>query len=727
MRFFLFGLVLSLYLWPHCVIASAAQQIANEVKLRESPAEFYQEINQRVNFALRFNDVQEFELLAKTQGFTPDELESEIRWLTRINLETGTGIKAGVQNAITLIDFLKVIANTPFDQAYLALLEGRKEGRQTQNYQQAIALTKQGLQQNLDEGVQETLLLHDLHYQLGDLYRITLQPNLSLKHFNETRELAYQLRDNYLIARAEAALGRFYNIDKQYTKSLQHYIEAIRLSDSLDKTYLSSVLSIRLASVYRDLGEWKQALKYAHKAADGFESIQSWPRLSHSMTIIAMIYGKQGLWNQAIDYYLNALQIDIDHGNLTGQALTYHNLGEAYFNNHQDEIALDFLLKAHQAFSQKNSKQYLVYNNLLIAEVAASRQDWQTASSYAAQALPLAKEQQLNPQIIEALQYQAKALKELGQIDDSLNAVEQLLSFSQQQLELNSQTPSEGSNSLAEQQLKMQLNQIQAQQKNSLQQLDQYRLQLIFSLFIAFIIALVCYNQWRSRQTLKQQQVLLQQEMIRDPISGLVGYTGFVNQLSQPNKPAMLALLSLHNKHNSDVELGQETNQRMNQTLLDNLSESLTSQVYFIRPGVWLLAIEVADEHQHVLQQLRTIIDSQTLLKQASLQVGIIDLPLIDNSEIKLSPEIYFNVLQMTMAAAMSLGSDKDHFVTISPFNFAPASIFSAPLYLNLGNAIQRGLVKVNSNENKELINWPKWIGNQSENTVVKKHSAEVT
>ncbi len=261
MRFFLFGLVLSLFWWPHSAVAFVKQQIANEVKLRETPAQFYQEINQRLNFALRFQNDEEFEQLADEQGFTADELESEIRWLTRINLETGTGIKGGLQNASTLISFLQRLDDTPFDSAYLALLKGRLTGRQTQDYQQAIQLTLEGLEQDLDEGIKETLLLYGLHYQLGDLYRITLQPDQSQQHLKQARELAHQLKDNYLIAQTEAALGHFYNLDKQYIKSLQHYTEAVRVSDELNKTYLNSVLSIRLAGVYRDLESWEQAIK----------------------------------------------------------------------------------------------------------------------------------------------------------------------------------------------------------------------------------------------------------------------------------------------------------------------------------------------------------------------------------------------------------------------------------------------------------------------------------
>ncbi len=707
MRFFLFGLVLSAYLWSYTAMAFVNQQIANEVKLRETPAQFYQEINQRINFALRFQDNEEFKLLATEHGFTANGLENELRWLTRINLETGTGIKGGLQNASTLIEFLQLIDDTPFDTAYLALLKGRLTGRQTQDYQQAIQMTLEGLQQDLDQGIQENLLLYAIHYQLGDLYRITLQSNLSQQHLKQAQELAYTLKDNYLIAQAEAALGRFYNLDKQYNKSLEHYIEAVRVSDNLNKTYLNSVLSIRLASVYRDLESWEQALVYANKAAEGFNTIQNWPRLSHSMTIIAMIYGKQGRWNQAIDYYLNALQLDTEHGNVTAQALSYHNLGEAYFKDQRPDIALEFLLKANEAFTKRNSTLYLVYNNLLIAEVASSQQDWQITNYYANQALIQAKELNLNEQILEALQHQAKALKELGQTDLALATIELLLEHNQQQKKLNNQAPKQTFDQLAEQQLKMQLILSQNQLQIYLQQLRQYRLQFILSLFISSIVGFACYHQWHRKRKLKQRYADLQLKLAQEPISGLTGYNGFISEFNKTKISMSLAMLSLTNKHNSDMELGTEVSLKHNKQLIAALSQSIAHAVYFIRPGVFLLTIEKTHEHEQILQKLRSVINQQYGFKDTTLQVGIIDLPLTDNPDITLSPATYFNVLQMLTAAAISLGKNKDNFVSIAPLGFAPTTIFSPPVYQHLGQAIKRGLVKVTCNGNKAEINWP--------------------
>ncbi|QYJ87194.1 tetratricopeptide repeat protein [Shewanella mesophila] len=717
MRTFLYCLLLPSYFFSCMAAASYSQILSKEVKLIESAPQLYQDMAQTLAFSLTFTSEAEFNRIAEEQGFTNAELEEEMQWLARLYLEPGVGAENALEKATTIMTSLEIIADTPYDVAYLAMLKGRKLGREKQDYQQAIELYKKALHQPLiEEDLHSNLLLHNIHYQIGDLYRITLQKNQALDHFNHYRDLAYQLRDNYLIAKAETTLGRFYNQDEQFTKALQHYSEAIRLSESLDKPFLSATLSLRLARVYRDLQSWNEALEYAHKAADSFKTLEKDNYLSSAMTVIAMVYGEQGLWNQAIDYYLNAQQIDTKRGNLTAQALNYHNLGEAYFNNNQASTALTFLVKANSLFLQKKSKHYLVYNDLLIAQVATSVKDWSMANSYAAKAFILAKEQDLLEQMIEALRYRTKALKELGDIEKSLNVLDQLIDYNEQLSKVHKETQTYSASSLAEQKLKLQLAQIQSAQKENDKLVSQFRLALIITAFATFLISLVCFNQWRGKKTANQHLQTIGQKLSQDPVNELPGYRAFIEQLKLKQKPAMIAMLSLTDRHSMDIDLGLESSQHTNQQLMTGLTQSLCNNAYLIRPGVFAITLPQSHDYLEVLTTLRSIIDDQGLLKGTTLHLGILSLPLMNNPDIKFEPTVYFNVLQMLTAGAISLGDEKDYFVSITPLNFAPAAIFSTPLYLHLEKGITRGLVKVESNENKNLIRWPKWSGGDDNN-----------
>ncbi|MCG9754091.1 tetratricopeptide repeat protein [Shewanella insulae] len=718
MRIFLYSLVL---FFGYCASTYAAfsQLVSKEVKFKESAPEFYQDTIASLSFPIEFTNQAEFNHLADSQGFNSQELEQQLQWLARVYLEPGIGVDDAMDKAQQVMTQLEIIADTSYDKAYLLMLEGRKIGREKQDYQQAITYYQQALGHlKASEDLATQLLLHSIHYQLGDLYRITLQKNAALTHLNQYRELAYQFRDDYLIAKAEATLGRLYGSEDQFAKALQHYTEAIRLAEGLDKPFLNAILSLRLARIYRDLKSWDEALTYAHKAADGFTKIGKDNYLSSAMTVIAMVYGEQERWNQAIDYYLNAQQIDVKRGNLTGQALNLHNLGEAYFNNKEPERALNNLIKANGLFLQKKSKHYLIYNDLLIAQVASQLNDWSMVNAYAAKAFVLAREKKLPEQMFEALQYKTRALKELGDIDKALAALEELISLSQY-FEQENQKPSDYSPSvLAEQQLKLQLSQLQASNKVQEKQAHQFRLAASIIFIVSLLLALVGVNQWRGKAKLKQQLTNLKQKVNQEPISQLPGYHGFIARMGQGEDIAQLALLSLDEGHKLDQTLGAEIYLETKARLMDTLSRALEGEAYLIRPGLILLCLKKLTPQQILLEQIRSLLDEQSQTRGAHFKLGCIRVPLLGNPDIKVAPDTYFNVLQMLVAGAMSLGTQKDCYVSITPLNFAPAAILSNPLYLHLEKGISRGLVKVECNENKALIHWPKWQeANDAEST----------
>lgn len=709
MRAFFYCLLVSAFLY--CSAATAAysqlQLVSQEVKIRETPSLLFEELMPPLNFDLSFSSDIEFRQLALEHGFDADELEEQLQWLARIYLEPGLGENTSISKASALIASLETIADTPYDISNLYMLQARKAGREKQDYQQAIALYTQALNQlGNTEDIRTTLLRHNIHHQIGDLYRITLQIPQAQLHLNQYRQLAYQLNNDYLSANAEAALGKLYTQNEEFTKALQHYTEAYRRSENINKPFLNATLSLRLARVYRDLQSWDEALQYAHKAADSFKALNNDNYLSSCMTAIAIVYAEQGLWNQAIDYYLNAQQIDVKSGNLTAQALNFHNLGEAYFNNNEAQTALDFLVKANNLFLQKKSKHYLVYNDLLIAQVASSLEDWRMVNHYAAKAFLLAKEKSLLEQMIEALRYRIQAFIALGDTEKAHNALTQLLDLSEELNQQANEKTEQHSNSLAEQKLELQLSQLKAASNLLQQQLAQFKTASVISLALAALLLLFCLYQWRSKQQIRRRKFNLKRQLSTEPVSEINGYRGLIESLAQIDNLAMVGLISLTNKHNIDIEWGLDTSAQVQQQFIHQLNQQLDCDSYLIRPGVLAITLKKMQERQTLLENIRHVLDSQPKLNDAQLHLGILSLPLLQDPDIKLEPKTYFDVLQMMVAGAISLGHNKDYFVSITPQSFAPVAVFSAPLYSHLEKGINRGLVKVECNDDKTLIRW---------------------
>ena len=67
----------------------------------------------------------------------------------------------------------------------------------------------------------------------------------------------------------------------------------------------------------------------------------------------------------------------------------------------------------------------------------------------------------------------------------------------------------------------------------------------------------------------------------------------------------------------------------------------------------------------------------------------------------------------MALACARSLEGSDDYYVALRALDFVPLSLFANPLFLHLEKGIERGLIRLDTNGNKEDVRWPCWENNQ--------------
>ena len=692
---------------------------SDEVNLRESPQSLYDQLTRVVNFNIHVQNQQEFEQLASDLGFTPSDLIRHMQLLARVNMEGNVNNPNKKVDAESLISQLDFIVQTPQDKAMVLILKGRYTGRFEQQYQNAIGYYSQALAlvQN-DHDLRSQVIKLNVFDHLGTLHILIRQETAAIMYLNQFKDLAYSLRNDYLIASAESSLGLYYSKTNMLTKALQHYSEAFRITNRANFPLQKTKLQLQLAQVYRDLKQWDEALTNAHEAANGFEELNNDAYLSSCMTVMATVYEQQAQWNKAIDYYLNAQQIDSRRGNVIAQGLNFHNLGGAYSHLKDTENALLYLMKANQIFAEKNTRHYSVYNEILLAEVYQSRQDWPSSITHASQALNYASELKLVDLQINALALQAVAYRQQGLFTQALDNQDRIIELTEQKQTESEDETSYSPSVLTEQKLKIELAMLQAKQSNTNSTLQFLQASLFIGALILLILGIALVHQWRARSQSEFKFGHLKTRMRKDPITGHDGFPAFISSLKQSPmlKPKAIALLTLESWLDSDLTQGHTLNKRNNLALLTSIATALKAKSYQIRPGVIALSFNHEVEGALLLQQLHAVLDQQP--EASRFHVGVVNLPLIANQDIKIDADTHFEVLQMALAGARSLSELPSSFVSFKTLDFAPATIFSRPLFLHLDKAIERGLVRVDSNGAKDAIIWPKTEIAQSVNLV---------
>ncbi|MCA1896201.1 MAG: tetratricopeptide repeat protein, partial [Shewanella putrefaciens] len=149
---------------------------SEEVELRETPQNMYDTLHKSLSFPIVFKNREQFERVAQEQGYKPAEFMHLLQLLARLNMEPNVKSKVGVQDANAIIALLASIAESPYEQAFVAMLKGRYIGRTEQKYQEAITLYNEALSRINDSfDIEAMLLKHTIHEHLGGLHLVIRQ------------------------------------------------------------------------------------------------------------------------------------------------------------------------------------------------------------------------------------------------------------------------------------------------------------------------------------------------------------------------------------------------------------------------------------------------------------------------------------------------------------------------------------------------------------------------
>ena len=689
--------------------AASRDEVLTEVQLREKPNILAQSIVNTLPQLPQLDSAETFDKFTQSYRLPAAELIRNIQLTARLKMELYNKEKDRYLAAKSLIEQLAHISHSPFDKSYLLMLKGRYLGHSQQDYAGAIEYYQQAIPLIEQSTVlADQVLLYTLQEHLSMMHMIMRQKESALIHLKKLISTAKKFENNYLTAHAESVLGKYFYKQNQLGKSLSHYTEAVKYTRGGKNPSQNAHIELQLARVYRDLASWDEALKSANKAADAFTQLGNLNYVSSSMTVIAMIYANQDLWYQAIDYHLNAQQIETQLGNYIGLGLNLHNIGEAYFKIGDTQNSLSNLKQANAIFTSKKAEHYLVYNDLLIAEVTASVSQWQESQLYATKAAKIAESKQLNEELKEALERQAYAQEQLGLYEQAYNSIQQLQTLNSQATPQASELDKQRSQ-VKEQKLKLKISKLQNELQDKSEQLNITRLVSILCVFPLCLLILLSVKQWRIKNKLATANQELQATQLLEPFTQKPSYLSFKLNFENQNEKQQktLALVSLSAQLDSDLTQGFECNADMNRQQLLAIKNALDCKAYIIRPGVFLISLDSIIEANQLLAQLRDIIDSNH--GQTSIHMGILHRPLLADLAIKLSAEQHFLSLQMMLSAARTLGLSQDYFVTMKTLNFASAGIFNKPLYLNIEKSIVRGIVKIETNGDKDNIVWPRW------------------
>lgn len=172
----------------------------------------------------------------------------------------------------------------------------------------------------------------------GQGYRLTGNYVRALEYHRRAIELAEQTGDKSLLGFALNQMGHIYKDRLENEKALSIYKEALRLND-IDKRETNWYPCMNLGVVYFNMGNYDSALYYSMEALRRDKRMEAFGNKSLIYSTIAGIYGRKNIADSAQKYFGLALQLALHVNSPRYLNITYTNLADYHFFNHQFDSA----------------------------------------------------------------------------------------------------------------------------------------------------------------------------------------------------------------------------------------------------------------------------------------------------------------------------------------------------------------------------------------------------
>lgn len=198
-------------------------------------------------------------------------------------------------------------------------------------------------------------------YHRKGIYRLALNAyEQALTYFEKVKEFEQAARVNINISQVYSIQKDYYNAQAYAMKSLRFY-ETNKDSFRLAATYQT------MAMIFREIKEFDKAIQYINRSADIFKGLNKQGDWANSINIRGNIYRVEEKFDQSISDYKLALAAYKDVNDISGAALAYENMGLAYYEKGDNEMAIAQLQTALRLFQQLGSETDVAYESLKLA------------------------------------------------------------------------------------------------------------------------------------------------------------------------------------------------------------------------------------------------------------------------------------------------------------------------------------------------------------------------
>ena len=481
------------------------------------------------------------------------------------------------------------------------------------------------------------------NFYLGEYYYKKDIFDSANTYYSQSLELFEHNNDRNKTAEINYLLGLTNQYLNNYNEALAFYQKSVEIYETLGNREKIAISYHDIGTLYSDLQKLSLALYYYNKALDIYKETDNKERIAAINQNIGVLHYSWGNYDQALEYYKQSLTTFEQLNDKQNIAISLSNIGLVYENNKQYYHALEYYQKALIFFEEIGYKPTLVYIFYNLGSAYKNIKNYSKSAEYYNKSLHIANETQMK----DYISYNYEALSALyehhGEYRKALDFFKKFISvkdsiFNEEKLKEIENLESKFQ--IAKHQKEIEFLKLDQRLKESqLEKKEAQNLILIFSSFLAFVIAVILFlfNRSHKRYSNKLQseieeraktenQLLLMKNELETRVKERTIELESTNQ-------NLLKEIDEHKKTMDDLEKAKiraEESDRLKSNFLANISHELRTPMNAITGFAQMLAFDhlTNEKKLNYINQLQEGCRNLT-----GLVDDIIDFAIIDSGE----------------------------------------------------------------------------------------------
>lgn len=218
-----------------------------------------------------------------------------------------------------------------FNKALQYGIPAAKQMKDVSNYRAAIDLLH-GIHRRWNQGEIDQTTQCDFFFRLGELQERVGENEIAKQHFEQSYQLATDLKDNKRLIDALWGKGLVAYNTSQYAPALQYLEDALAMGADHASPESLAYIYKNISNIYSQQDELERSNIYIKQALDISRANNIQIEVAGSLNNLGVNEYMLGDYDAARDYYQQALDVYLAIGYRSGIALCYSNLGDVAFD-----------------------------------------------------------------------------------------------------------------------------------------------------------------------------------------------------------------------------------------------------------------------------------------------------------------------------------------------------------------------------------------------------------